>query len=170
MTHTDGIDILKLRVCVGFLGESHQHSWWPSSFFSASSHAFLAPVFGKTTFSTQYYGVKAAAAIVHDERIGVGEGVSHLFRLPEMLEIELHTLLGTPDLVKDAQQTIVNKEAAEHFLESYSKNIEIIAIGPVRLGNTADLEKRAVWQTAARYYLTAFRENTQIFPYLSEEK
>jgi len=80
-------DVFTLRMCIGFLGESDQYSWWPSSFLSPTSSAFLSPVFSKTSFTAQYYGVREAATIVHDEHIGIGKGVFHLFRLPEIHEI-----------------------------------------------------------------------------------
>ena len=168
MTQADLAGMVKLRVCVGFLGESHQNPWWPSSFFSASSNAFLTPVFGKTSFSAQYYGVKEAAGIVHDEHIGIGEGVFHLFRLPETIEIELHGLLATTGIIDEARQVIESREAAEAFLQDHSKEYDVDAVGPVRLGNTAGLEKRSTWQIAAQHYLKAFREDIRIFPYVSE--
>jgi hypothetical protein len=37
-------DIVTIRLCVGFLGETDQHSWWTSSFFSTASLAFLSPL------------------------------------------------------------------------------------------------------------------------------
>ena len=66
-------DIFKLRICVGFLGESDQYSWWASSFFSPTSSAFLSPVFSKTSFTAQYYGLRKAATIVHDELPAIPE-------------------------------------------------------------------------------------------------
>ncbi len=77
------IDIAKLRIAIGYLGEKSQYAWWRSSFFIPASRTYLAPVFGKTALLTRYYGMREAATLVHDERIGVGKGVFHLFRLPE---------------------------------------------------------------------------------------
>jgi hypothetical protein len=37
--------LAKLRVVIGYLGEREQFGWWQSLFFSASSQAFLVPVF-----------------------------------------------------------------------------------------------------------------------------
>src|SRR5712691_3071033 len=79
------MQLARLRILVGYLGEHHQYNWWPSAFLAPSSVAFLAPIFSKTAFMAQYQGVKAAAARVHDEHIGLGK-VYHLFRLPERLE------------------------------------------------------------------------------------
>ena len=42
-------NIVKLRICVAFMGEKEQIGWWPSSFLSSSGEAFLSPVFPKTS-------------------------------------------------------------------------------------------------------------------------
>ncbi|MBC8391765.1 MAG: BrxE family protein [Deltaproteobacteria bacterium] len=170
MTQKDLKEIAKLRVCIGFLGESHQYSWWQSSFFSVSSLAFLSPVFGKTSFLAKYYGVKEAATLVHDKHIGVGKGVFHLFRLPEILEIELHGLFEYQEIVKDLQQIIGNKDSAEQFLRKDAIACDISELGPIRLGDHTDVVKKSVWQTVAQHYLKAFQEGTRIFPYFSEVK
>ena len=67
------MQLARLRLLVGYLGEQHQYHWWPSAFFTPSSMAFLAPMFGKTAFIAQYQGVKAAASRIHDEHIGLGK-------------------------------------------------------------------------------------------------
>jgi len=170
MTRIDLKEIAKIRVCVGFLGESHQYSWWSSSFFSTSSASFLSPIFAKTSFSAQYYGVKEAATLVHDEHIGIGKGVFHLFRLPEMHEIELHALLEDPEIVEDAQLIVSSKDTAEKFLEDYAGKHGAAAVGPVRVGGIADMVNRSVWETAAQYYLRAFKDGNKTFPFLSETK
>ena len=87
--------ITKLRLYIGYLGEKDQFGWWVSSFFAPSSNAFFEPLFGRTQYLAQCNGVTRAAALVHDERIGVGH-VYHLFRLPEDLEQGLHRELHDP--------------------------------------------------------------------------
>src|SRR5579883_2609864 len=84
--------LARLRILIGYLGESAQFGWWSSNFFGPGSKAFLSPVFARTSLLAQYHGVTAAAAKVHDEHIGVGR-VYHLFRLPEDLEHALHVVL-----------------------------------------------------------------------------
>ena len=160
-------DITAIRLCVGFLGEVGLYSWWPSSFFSATSTAFLTPVFSKTSFFAQYYGVKEAATIVHDEHIGIGKDVLHLFRLPEMHEIEMHNLLGNPETLSNAQQIVSNKDSAEQFLQEYSKDIDVKQIGPVRLGDTKTISNISTWKNVAQYYAKAFKSNNKTFPYFS---
>src|SRR5712691_11258595 len=86
------MQLARLRLLVGYLGEQRQCNWWPSVFFTPNSLAFLTPIFSKTAFMAQYQGVKAAASRVHDEHIGLGK-VYHLFRLPERLEQALYHYL-----------------------------------------------------------------------------
>ena len=160
-------NIVNLRICVGFLGEVDQNSWWQSSFFSPTSKSFLSPVFSKTCLFTQYYGVKEAGTIVHDEHIGIGKDVFHLFRLPEMHEIEMHNLLGNHETLSDAQQIVRDKDSAEQFLQEYSKDIDVKQIGPVRLGDTKTISNISTWKNVAQYYANAFKSNNKTFPYFS---
>src|ERR1044071_7696845 len=83
---------LNLRLIVGFLGEKSQFGWCPTAFYEPSSRLFLEPVFPKTYRLAQYNGVREAARLLHDEYVGVGN-VFHLFRLPEEMEQDLHTLM-----------------------------------------------------------------------------
>jgi len=163
-------EIAAIRLCVGFLGEAGNHSWWPSSFFSETSAAFLTPVFNKTSFLTQYYGVKAAAAIVHDEHIGVGKDVFHLFRLPEHFEIEIHGLFGNSEAIDFAQQAICDKNTAQQFLLEYAGAGDIKEFGPVRLGDMKDISKKSIWKNISFDYAEAFKSGNKIFPYFSTGK
>ena len=160
-------DITAIRLCVGLLGEVGLYSWWPSSFFSATSIAFLTPVFSRTCFSAQYYGVKEAATIIHDEHIGVGKSVFHLFRLPEIHEIEMHNLLENPETVHETQQVVSNKNTAQQFLQDYSESSDVKEFGPIRLGDTKKISNRSTWKKIARYYAEAFKKKNKIFPYFS---
>ena len=170
MARTDLKEIVRLRVCVGFLGEAQQCAWWRSSFFSTTSSAYLSPVFGKTSFSAQYYGIKEAATRVHDEHIGIGKGVFHLFRLPEMHEIELHRLLEDKEIIEDAGSIVSERDSAERFLKEYAIDSGKAEVGPVRVGDNSDISGMPVWQTVAYYYLNAFKEGNKAFPFFSETK
>jgi len=160
--------LARLRLLVGYIGEQRQPPWWPSSFFAPSSPVFLAPVFGKMSFLARYYGVKEAAAKVHDEHIGVGRGVFHLFRFPEALEEELHGLLSDSEVLEQVNRDLSSETGALKALELCGKTEVEPLVGPVRIGGAKDLEKSNVWQIAARHYWQAFETNTQIFPYFTE--
>ncbi len=160
-------DIARIRLCVGFLGEAEQYAWWPSSFFSSAGTAFLSPVFSKTCFSAQYYGVKEAATIVHDEHIGTGKGVFHLFRLPETQEIEIHNLFGNLETISHAQQIISDKSKAQEYLQEYAKESDVKEFGPVHIGDAIKISKKSIWQKIALYYAKAFKDGNKSFPYFS---
>lgn len=155
-----------LRTIVGFLGEREQYGWWQSAFFSASSKTFLAPVFGKTPLLAQCNGVTRAAALVHDERIGVGN-VYHLFRLPEDLEQSLHRALHETALVTKIGQVVTNKGAALAELQTLIKPISSDSIGPTRIGDIQKLRTFDQWAMVATHYGQAFTRGIQIYPYFS---
>jgi len=163
-------DIAKIRLCVGFLGEAEQYAWWPSSFFSSTSTAFLSPVFSKTCFSAQYYGVKEAATIIHDEHIGIGKGVLHLFRLPETQEIEIHNLFGDPEIISSAQQIVSDQTKAQEYLQQYAKESAVKEFGPVLIGDAIQISRKSIWQNIALYYAEAFKGGNKTFPYFSTTK
>lgn len=168
MKRSDLIFLARLRLIVGYLGEQSQFGWWTCSFFSPSSKTFLVPVFGKTFFLAQYYGVKEAATKVHDNYIGVGRGVFHLFRLPEIIEQELHVLLYDSEIVKQLTGYIASMRDALYELELCGKTSKEPAVGPVRIGSIHDIERKDIWQVAAQYYRQAFETNNKVFPFFSE--
>ncbi len=164
------IDIAKLRIAIGYLGEKSQYAWWGSSFFIPASRTYLAPVFGKTALLTRYYGMREAATLVHDERIGVGKGVFHLFRLPETIERDLHVILSEPETADSLLDIVETKESAEEFLNDFTGNLTMEAIGPVRIGTESEMKNRSVWQIVAQHFLKAFEADSKSFPFFSEER
>lgn len=168
MAQIDLKEIAKLRICVGFLGESQQYSWWKSNFISTSSAAFLMPIFAKTAFLSQYYGVKKSATIVHDEHIGIGKGIFHLFRLPERHEIELHKILESGIITENIKALINTKENAENFLQESCIKSNNSGAGPVRMGAASDIMKKNIWNRLAYHYLNAFNGQDKTFPFFSE--
>lgn len=162
--------VAKLRLAVGFLGEAHQKDWWASNFFFSNSMPFLSPVFAKTPLLAKYYGAKEAASRVHDDRIGIGKGVYHLFRLPEMIETDLHELFAEQVGSETIETIASDSEAAETFLLDNAKEISISGTGPVWLGDSTAMRNQTSWQKLAYLYCNAFLENTRIFPYFSGKK
>jgi hypothetical protein len=158
--------ITQLRLYVGCLGEKNQFGWWASSFFTPSSNAFLEPLFSRTQLLAQCNGATQAAALVHDERIGVGH-VYHLFRLPEDLEQGLHRELHDPKF----GNMIPDNVSPTRVLESLGK----LALtqkaedeGPMRIGSISDLYLVDIWKQVAGLYTSAFQQEKEIYPYYSE--
>ena len=160
-------ELAKLRAVIGFLGEEGQCNWWQSSFFSSASQAFLKPIYPRTILVAQSVGVTRAAALVHDNYIGIGD-VYHLFRLPEDMEQDIHKALHQPELDATLRSLLKDSGSARDYLRKFQgdvKKTENDVTGPVYLGDVAAMRKMSPWQSAAGYYLAAFENNTQIFPY-----
>ena len=158
--------IAKLRIYIGYLGEKDQFGWWQSAFFTKGSSAFLSPLFSRTQLLAQCNGVTRAAALVHDERIGVGH-VYHLFRLPEDLEQGIHQTLHDPIfgsvLPEDADQRV-----AQDRLSDFAAGVNIVGIGPIRVGEISDLYIVDKWREVASLFIDAFQHLKEVYPYFAD--
>jgi hypothetical protein len=148
--------LLQMRLLVGFLGERAQFGWWPTSFHEASSRLFLEPVFSKTSKLAQYHGVLEAARRIHDEHLSVGS--YHLFRMPEEIEQDLHSLvlspLGEEIAGKLPQKKDEALEAIKHLCQSDMK----VSI--------KDIDSPDALRAIAGAYASAFSRNARAYPYL----
>ncbi|NLO22064.1 MAG: BrxE family protein [Syntrophomonadaceae bacterium] len=168
MKKTINTDLIRLRFIAGYLGEQLQPKWWTSSFFAQGSTMFLSPVFSKTAILAKYHGIQEAASRIHDERIGIGTSVFHLFRLPEAIERELHQHISDSDNMDQFIKDLASASDALNALVSFSDNESRQAVGPVRIGGHSDLKKTDSWRAVASYYQQAFATQHQTFPYYSE--
>ncbi len=159
--------IATLRCAVGMLGEKEHAGWWASSFFSGASETFIAPLFPRTGLLARCHGVTAAATLIHDERIGVGQ-VFHLFRLPEDIERGIHEILQDSDKSEEVGKRVANEDAARVFLEDADSSKA--DVGPTLIANIAGLRKHVNWQTVAEKYAIGFRNETEVFPYFTDGK
>ncbi len=157
-----------LRAVVGYLGERDQYAWWQSSFFAPSSRAFLQPVFGRTQLVAQCNGVTRAAAVIHDERIGVGN-VYHLFRLPEDLEQALHHALHGHELSGRISAVCASKEAALDYLRREAGPPDSTGMGPTRVGAVSELRNESPWRIVAAHYLHACGHGIEVFPFFADK-
>ncbi len=156
--------LLKMRLLVGFLGERAQFAWWPTAFYEASSQLFLEPVFSKTSRLAQYHGVLEAARRLHDEHLSVGS--YHLFRLPEEVEQDIHSIV-----IRCVGEEIVNrgprtKEEALEALKQLSPMSAPSSVGPKAIGTIKDLDSAKTLTVMAGAYLSAFSLNARSYPYL----
>lgn len=158
--------LILARILVGYLGEKSQNNWWPSEFYSAASDPFLSPVFAKTKDLARYSGVVDAGRRVHDESIGVGQRVFHLFRLPASLEQQLHESLASGELNEDIAAVTISRDAAVAKLTEMADGSEQTAEGPVAISDSADFVNGDWLAVAAQCYLKAFEANKQCFPYI----
>jgi hypothetical protein len=141
-------ELARLRIVIGFLGEKDHFGWWQSSFFTPGSDAFLSPLFGRTKVLAQCNGVTRAAALVHDERIGVGN-VYHLFRLPEDIEQGLHQTLHDPILGQAMKKVTTSRDSALDYLRQQADTMEHTGVGPIRVGDIEALGAHTTWHLVA---------------------
>ena len=160
--------IAQLRAAVGYLGERDQHGWWQSMFLSAGSTPFLTPVCGRTLVLARCVGTTQAAALRHDERIGVGR-VFHLFRLPEDLEQTIHHTLHDPTIAPHIAALITRPDAALSYLQDEAQRTEGGGIGPTRVGAVHAVHERTSWRMVAAHYAHAFCAQVQVYPYFTEQ-
>jgi hypothetical protein len=163
--------MLKLRIIIGYLGERDHYGWWPTQFLSASSKAFLEPVFPKTMLLAQYHGVSEAARRLHDERIGIGR-VFHLFRLPQELEQGLHNSVQQQETNKLVSSAISEKEIAIQALKEIAGQTDhehhtSASEGPVIVGKLAEIQKPTTLKKIAQTYLAAFENDVRSYPYVA---
>ena len=159
--------IVELRLVVGFLGEKSQHNWWGSNFIGATSEAFLAPVFSRTTMLARYHGVCESAMLVHDERIGVGANF-HLYRLPDSVERAAAKEVASSDSKTLMSSVLASSEAALTRLSELSITKANKAEGPVVVGTYSDTGLKDILHQSARHYLPAFTDGYKCFPYMRE--
>ena len=157
--------LLRLRLTVAILGEKDHFAWWQSAFFTQGNQAFLDPLFPRTRLLAQCNGVARAAALVHDERIGIGQ-TYHLFRLPEEMEQAIHRGLQDPALIATFPK-VTTQEKLLTQLEQLASPGQTNAVGPVRVGSRQSLTNLDKWKQVVALYLQAFEQNQQTFPYFS---
>lgn len=156
-----------LRTVVGYLGEREDFAWWPSAFFAPGSATFLAPLFARTQLLAQCNGITQAAALVHDERIGVGH-VYHLFRLPEDVEQGIHRLLSDEAECQRIEARLADQATALESLREIAGRPAAEGMGPTRIGSLDDLRAQEALQATAAHYLHAFEHGGQVFPYFAD--
>lgn len=163
----DNTQLATLRAVVGYLGEQGQYAWWPSSFFSSASSAFLNPIFPRLPNQARLTGVARAAQLVHDERIGIGR-VYHLFRLPEDVEQSLHAAAQSVRMWENISPHLQSKDVALDYLVSVAGREAGGEEGPVRVGDIKSIRDTSSWAAMAAHFAYAFANEKRIYPYLSD--
>jgi hypothetical protein len=159
------VDLLKVRLLVGYLGETDQFGWWKTSFYQPASQAFLVPIFPRTGNIAIYHGVAEAARLVHDESLSVGS--YHLFRLPEELEHDLHIALAETEDPTIKNGSVSAKNAALEKLLAISRASVAPVDGPISLGDIKGLRSSHAIAQMAGIYAAAFQRGIKAFPYMT---
>lgn len=158
-------DICEFRLLIGFLGEKHQAAWWDCSFLSPSSTAFLAPIYPNSTPLAKYSGISQAAAMVHDEHIGIGRHY-HLYRLPDSIERMLSKQLQDKEFSLQVNKYLTDKETTINRLKGLGAVKTDPAEGPVAVGDFSDTTLYNLLEKSLSHYLTAFESGFKTFPYM----
>lgn len=159
--------IVELRLLVGYLGENPQLNWWASNFMGATSEAFLAPIFPRTTMLARYHGVCEAAMLVHDAHIGVGANF-HVYRLPDSLERAAAKVVSSNDTKSLMSSVLNSRETALLRLGELSTAKVNKTEGPVVVGNYSAAGLKEAMLQSASHYSRAFNEGYNCFPYMRE--
>lgn len=161
------LNILQLRLLVGFLGEKRQFNWWDCGFFlETNGRRFLETTFPRTSLVAALRSTSEAARVLHDSRIG-RVGFFHLFRLPIDMEdrVEAHIAdIGTVNVAT----MLASQQAALDELARMAGDTRLKAPpGPVQVG----VEKKILAPTSisemAAHYHSAFSNGFQCFPYFA---
>ena len=157
------LQILKLRLLVGFLGEKYH--WWDSAFLGTTGLNFLQRTFPRTALEAALRSTCAVARVLHDKHMG-RVGVFHLFRLPVEKEDIIESLVPSVRQL-DAPKLISSQETALAELGSLAQTKLTAPQGPVQLGvQKSILTPSAVSEMAAHYH-SAFTGGFQCFPYFA---
>jgi hypothetical protein len=156
--------LLRLRLVVGFLGERAQFNWWPTGFFEPSSRFFLEPVFTRCLKLAQYHGIIEAGRRHHDEHLSLG--CRHLFRLPEEIEQDLHSLLQPIFDEGSISTALQSRDGALEYLRRLESTTLEFKEGPVAIGRMEDIGSTRTLEAMAGSYASAFSKNVKTYPYL----
>lgn len=158
--------LLRLRIAVAYLGEKEQFAWWTTQFLSTAGLRFLRLIYPRSAFAAGVNATTEAAKVFHDRRIGKG-GVSHLFRLPYVVEQRMSaSLLSCEDSVAPI---VSSRQVAIELLNSLKNGPTKLAEGPVRIGSAKTLTSKEVVSDLAAFYCGAFEGGKQTLPYFTAE-
>ena len=102
---------------------------------------------------------------MHDEAIGVGSRVFHLFRLPSALEQQLHELMREDAVAFEVASTVSSATSALEQLRSMAASVSEASQGPVALTDFNGWHKDRWLKLAAAHYVNALDQGVQCFPY-----
>ncbi len=153
--------LAQLRVIIACLGERCSASWWNTSFFSTSANAFLAYNFPRTSQSAAVTSVQEAAQKLHDQSVGQSEQY-HLFRLPTVMEEQVHHELSKSDENVDLGTDF---ETPMALLKAMAGEVEA-SPGAINCGLLKPVDS-ATLTVVASTYAAAFQSDIRSFPYFT---
>jgi hypothetical protein len=153
-------DWIKLRYLITLLGE--YHNWWSAKVISGKGEEFLEYVLPKTKSSSAIQLATEICRLEHDKNIGPGK--YHVFRLPQKWEEEIFNDLKSQQI---SLKILPENELLEDILEMSSGLSVSGSKGPLMVGSHDELHDKAVFQSIAKHYYDAFKNNYKTYPYLN---
>ena len=164
---------LRLRALVLSLGEISTPPWWKTEFMNETGLRFLERLYPRTPIHAAVHGAGRAACEAHDKAVG-RVGVYHLFRLPEVLETEIHASpsLGDEEFSSRFRSCLCRREDLLEILSKLcsGQSLKSTAAGPKRIGTESDAARIEALGVAASVYYDAFKQEKSAFPYFAAEQ
>ena len=159
------VNVLKLRLLVGFLGEKKQFNWWDTTFLDSTGQRFLETVFPRTAFEAGLRCATEAARLVHDAQIG-RVGAYHLFRFPVEIEDAIEGQVAK-QLDRGWLAFVADRDAADRQLQAMSATPVTAPEGPVQVGTDKKVLSPDSLADMAAHYRAAFAQGIRCYPYFS---
>jgi len=162
------LQMIQLRLAVGYLGQRNQGNWWDCGFLDTTGLRFLETTFPRTAKQAALRSTTEAACGVHDKALG-RIGSFHLFRLPPALEDQLDHLSESLDW-SEQYGNVESSETALSLLKQLADALIKAPEGPVQVGvENRILTATSIRELAAHYY-SAFHDGIHCFPYFASDK
>lgn len=162
--------VLRLRALVLALGEGGNSCWWKTEFMNETGLRYLARLYPRTYHSAAIHSAGEAACNAHDRAVG-RVGVYHLFRLPEILDVELsHMPLDADKEFLAALRPALREpgKLMEMLVPLCGESSDVSSVGGAqRIGHERDLTTSAAFEAVAGNYYRAFMQGYQVFPYFA---
>ena len=155
--------IIFLRTIIAYLGEKNQKNWWDTSFINKTAFTFLEINFPRTYYQAGIISAWEAAKKIHDERVGK-IGTYHLFRLSPSIELMVVQTLKSYNF-ENIILKMTDYNSTQKLLEFDSDLTVELKEGPVNVSN--NFKSKSSLEKVAGYYLKAFQNNINVFPYFS---
>lgn len=150
-------NIIEIRTAVSYLAEKNK--WWETHFHEPSSKDFLGYIFPKSR-NTQFSCSIVVTRNFIDSQVGAK--YYHLFRLPISFEELLHK-----NEIASIVEPMESEEAAITLLAHTADSLSVNSDGgPKNIGSVDELD-HDLMQVFAAEYLSAFRNNYIVHPYLN---
>jgi len=149
-----------LRQLVTVLGEYKK--WWPTEILIGSGVDFLAYVLPKTKTKAAFQLATEICRSEHDKHIGSGK--YHLYRLPQKWEEQMFSELNAQ---VETFKVLQESEALQQLLNLSEGVSASVATGPLLIGVNSELNDKSVFQSFAKHYYEAFKNNFKTYPYLN---